>query len=152
VTGRWPGYGRTKRREQTDGGRFDTRTALGRAFMQIAAVFAELELSRLRERTKAVLDQKRANGYLPGTLTYGWDAEATGEVSAKGTKLRRVKPNVCEQRQLRRMLHLRARGRSWYAIAKALNAAGVRTKQGHAWAGGTVRKLLNSRTFQDWRA
>jgi DNA invertase Pin-like site-specific DNA recombinase len=130
----------------------DTRDPMGRAFMQIAAVFAELELSRIRERTKTVLDQKRADGYLPGTLTYGWDAEATGEVTAKGTKLRRVKPNAAEQVHLVHMLEWRAAGRSYYAIAKHLNAEGIKSKTGKAWVGGTVRKLLNSRTVSDWLA
>jgi hypothetical protein len=37
----------------------DTRTAMGRAFMQIAAVFAELERARIRERIQTALDLKR---------------------------------------------------------------------------------------------
>ena len=38
----------------------DTRTAMGRAFMQIAAVFAELERARIRERIQTALDLKRS--------------------------------------------------------------------------------------------
>jgi DNA invertase Pin-like site-specific DNA recombinase len=56
----------------------DTRTPMGRAFMQIAAVFAELELARIRERIQSALDQKRANGLLTGTVPFGWDAVETG--------------------------------------------------------------------------
>ena len=41
----------------------DTRTAMGRAFMQIAAVFAELEVATIRERIKTALDTKRSHGY-----------------------------------------------------------------------------------------
>lgn len=36
----------------------DTRSPMGRAFMQIAAVFAELELARIRERIQVVMDQR----------------------------------------------------------------------------------------------
>ncbi len=91
----------------------DTRSPMGRAFMQIAAVFAELELSRIRERTKAALDQKRAAGYLTGTLTYGWDTQATGEATAKGTRLRRVSDNCSEQEQILRMVPWRTAGLTW---------------------------------------
>lgn len=40
----------------------DTSTALGRAMYQMSAVFAELELGHVSERTAAALAQKRANG------------------------------------------------------------------------------------------
>lgn len=130
----------------------DTRSPIGRAFMQIAAVFAELELSRIRERTKAALDQKRADGYLTGTLTYGWDAEETGEVTAKGTRLRRVSDNCSEQEQILRMVQWRTAGLTYYAIAKRLNGDGIKTKHDRVWCGGTVSKLLGSRTVNDWLA
>lgn len=130
----------------------DTRSPMGRAFMQIAAVFAELELSRIRERTKAALDQKRADGYLTGTLTYGWDAEETGEVTAKGTRLRRVSDNCSEQEQILRMVQWHTDGLTFYAIARRLNGDGIKFKTGRTWAGGTVCKLLHSRTVTDWLA
>ena len=56
----------------------DTRTAMGRAFMQIAAVFAELERARIRERIQTALDLKRSQNLVIGTVPYGWDARDTG--------------------------------------------------------------------------
>ena len=56
----------------------DTRTAMGRAFMQIAAVFAELERARIRERIQTTLDLKRSQNLVIGTVPYGWDARPTG--------------------------------------------------------------------------
>jgi len=44
------------------------------------------------------------------------------------------------------MVQWRTAGLTWYAIAKRLNRDGIRTMTGRSWAGGTVRKLLNSRT------
>jgi hypothetical protein len=49
-------------------------------------------------------------------------------------------------------LQLRASGQSWYGIAKHLNAEGIKTKTGKDWVGGTVCKLLHSRTVIDWLA
>lgn len=129
----------------------DTRTPMGRAFMQIAAVFAELELSRIRERIQTVMDHKREAGYCTGTVPYGWDAVDTGEVSAKGVKLRRMVDNHAEQAVLRRIhgmhydQHL-----SFHKISKSLNADGIPTKTGSTWHPGTLRKLLASRTVREW--
>ena len=128
----------------------DTRSPMGRAFMQIAAVFAELELSRIRERTQIVLDHKRAEGYCVGTVPYGWDAVETGEVSAKGTKLRRMVDNLKEQDVLRRIHVMRECGFSNHRISKTLNAEGIPTKTGSKWHPGTIRKLLSTRTVCEW--
>ena len=72
----------------------DTRTAMGRAFMQIAAVFAELELACIRERIQSALDQKRSNGLLTGTVPFGWDAVETGDNAAKGVRVRKLVDNL----------------------------------------------------------
>lgn len=47
----------------------DTSTAMGRAFVQIAAVFAELERGLIAERVKAGMAQKRAEGEHMGRRT-----------------------------------------------------------------------------------
>ena len=44
----------------------DTSTAMGRAFVQIAAVFAELERGLVSERTKAGMAQKKLEGSVFG--------------------------------------------------------------------------------------
>ena len=127
----------------------DTRTAMGRAFMQIAAVFAELELARIRERIQLVLDQKRSNGLLTGTVTFGWNVRY---VFGDGTELLRgcamsalereteasnhgglvsAKPedHLEEQEWLRHMLGRREAGWSDAQIARELNRLGVKTKR-----------------------
>lgn len=107
----------------------DTRTAMGRAFMQIAAVFAELELARIRERIQTALDLKKSKGELCGSIPFGWDAIETGEVTAKGVKVRKLVDNPSEQAWLLRMVEWRRAGFSYGYIAKQLNAANVPTKR-----------------------
>ena len=107
----------------------DTRTAMGRAFMQIAAVFAELERARIRERIQDGLDRKRQDGEVIGSVPFGWDAEETGETTAKGVKIRRLVANVEEQKWILHIARRRAAGASLNSIAKDLNRSGVATKR-----------------------
>jgi putative DNA-invertase from lambdoid prophage Rac len=148
----------------------DTRTAMGRAFMQIAAVFAELELARIRERIQSALDQKRANGLLTGTVPFGWDAIETGEVTAKGVKVRKLVDNLEEQKWIPRMAYWRHQQRwSYGRIATELNRNDVPTKRAGEvlqlrgpdettsrrisrgrWQAGNVAKVLANQSVTKW--
>ena len=147
----------------------DTRTAMGRAFMQIAAVFAELELARIRERILAALDQKRAKGYVIGTVPFGWDAVETGEITAKGVKIRKLADNPVEQKWILQMAAWRQAGWSYDSIARELNRNGVPTKRSGEllklrdacnstsirpscgrWQAGNVAKVLSNQSVQRW--
>ena len=143
----------------------DTRTPMGKAFMQIAAVFAELEVARIRERIQSALDEKRAQGLLTGTEPYGWNAVSTGVLTAKGVPVRRLEPNPEEQQWILHMHRCRQAGWSYHAIAKDLNARKIPTKTGAGnvikykgeprfskgkWQCGNVRKVLINKTVQSW--
>ena len=150
----------------------DTRTPMGRAFMQIAAVFAELELARIRERIQTALDHKQSKGELCGTVSYGFNAVETGEVTAKGTKIKRLVDNPEEQKWILWMDQQRSFGTGYHTIAKKLNELGVPTKRkgqmmnllsggvdkGHVaakftsgqWQAGNVKKVLTNKTTVAW--
>jgi len=153
----------------------DTRTPMGRAFMQIAAVFAELEVARIRERIQAALDEKRGQGLLTGTVPYGFNAVATGAVTAKGVKIRRLVDNPEEQKWILHMARLRSAGWGYHRIANELNRLGVPTKRGAGeimklrtapstlnpqpstlrfttgkWQCGNVQGVLTNATVQAW--
>jgi putative DNA-invertase from lambdoid prophage Rac len=151
----------------------DTRTPMGRAFMQIAAVFAELELARIRERIREALNQKRASNLLTGTEPYGFNAIPTGQASPKGVPLRRLEDNPDEQQWILHMRRLRDAGWSYYAIANDLNNRNVPTKRGKGeimklsrgrgvpgetrfvsgrWQCGQIAKILASKTTTEWLA
>lgn len=144
----------------------DTRTASGRAFMQIAAVFAELERAQIRERIQTVLDNKRSLGQLTGTVPYGWDAELREDGK------RYLVDNEVEQQWILHMVLLRSLGYSWNAIAQDLNRQRVPTKNpgkvmrlsakggktteikrtADRWTFGRVTKILQSKTVTTWLA
>jgi DNA invertase Pin-like site-specific DNA recombinase len=143
----------------------DTRTAMGRAFMQIAAVFAELERARIRERIQTTLDLKRSQGLVTGTVPYGWDGRPTGAVGKNGKPIRELVPNEAEQQVILDMARMRAGGASWSGIATLLNQNHVPTKrQGESlnmrqigggngvsrasglWEAGNVQGVLTNKT------
>ena len=107
----------------------DTRTAMGRAFMQIAAVFAELERARIRERIQTALDLKRSQNLVIGTVPYGWDARDTGRRNKAGKPIRELVPNEAEQAIILEMARKKIAGVSLCQIAKDLNRRGIPTKR-----------------------
>src|ERR1035437_11315 len=149
---------------------------MGRAFMQIAAVFAELELARIRERIQTALDHKQSKGELCGTVPYGFSAVPTGEIASNKarTAIKRLMDNPEEQKWILFMVQQRSFGIGYHTIAKELNRWGVPTKRtgqmmnllnggtnkasvekqlaSGKWQAGNVRKVLNSKTTLAWLA
>ena len=101
---------------------------LSKLFLTIAAAFAEAERDRIRERVANTKADQRARGrYLGGIIPFGWRVDdAGGLVEDEG-----------QQQAIRRIVALRQAGRSYRAIAEAMQAEGVRlTHEG-------VRKVLD---------
>ncbi len=149
----------------------DTRTAMGRAFMQIAAVFAELERARIRERIQTALDLKRSQNLVTGTVPYGWDARDTGARNKAGKPIRELVPNEAEQAIILEMARKKIAGVSLCQIAKDLNRRGIPTKRrgeklniGHVkgqcqikaafgiWTAGIVLKVLTNKSVHAFLA
>jgi len=110
--------------------KIDTTSAMGRAFFQIALVFAELERALISERTKAALAQKRANGETYSPTPYGFQVKAG-----------RLEQDRGEAAVVSRILKHRKRGKSYTAIADHLNRQGIPTKQGRQWYASTVHYI-----------
>jgi putative DNA-invertase from lambdoid prophage Rac len=149
----------------------DTRTAMGRAFMQIAAVFAELERARIRQRIQTALDLKRSQNLVTGTVPYGWDARDTGARNKAGKPIRELVTNEAEQAIILDMARKKIAGVSLCQIAKDLNRRGIPTKRrgeklniGHVkgqcqikaafgiWTAGIVLKVLTNKSVQAFLA
>jgi len=115
----------------------DTSTPMGRAFLTMAAAFAELERNLIGERTRDGLAQVRAEGVRLGGEGFGW--ERTEETDADGRRVcREVKGEVAA---VRRIVELREAGITYRGIAAALDAEGFATKRGGAWQATSVRKI-----------
>ena len=111
--------------------KIDTSTAMGKAFFGITAVFAEMERELIAERTKMVLDGKRANGEVIGTIPYGYKRE--------GEKLA---VNNDEQQVIARIKDLRSQGLSLAKISKQLIKESIRNRNNTPFPPMQIRALI----------
>ncbi len=145
-----------------------TQGHMGRFILTIFAGLAEWERNEIRDRTRKMARDKAARGELIGHVPFGFDcrytfADGHNEVRAIAfspeelaslttlhgavrSKLLEDKPE--EQEWIRWIAAHRTVKRSYKSIADALNAAGVRSKQGGKWQCGQVDALLKSRSTQ----
>jgi putative DNA-invertase from lambdoid prophage Rac len=101
---------------------------LSKLFLTIAAAFAEAERDRIRERiTQVKRDQRERGRFLGGTVPFGFRRGEGGELV----------PHEGEQKAIKEMRRLRARGRSLRAIAEAVQAKGH--KISHEGVAGVLR-------------
>lgn len=99
----------------------DTTTAAGKMVFRMLAVLSEFERDQVSERTTAALAHKwERREKLGGDVPFGYVVEDDGTLT----------PHEIEQEAIRLMRDLRGKGESLRAIGRALEARGVRTKQG----------------------
>lgn len=104
-------------------GSIDTSTAMGRAYVHMAGLFAELERGMIGERTRAGMAQKRAEGQHLGRHS----------VLSRETveQVRRLRDDV---------------GMSWPKIAQELTTQGIPTATGRsAWGVSSVQSAYRVR-------
>jgi DNA invertase Pin-like site-specific DNA recombinase len=95
----------------------DTTTPVGRLVATVLAAAAEHELERGRERTRAALEAKRAQGVKLG------------------------RPRTVGAKTRSRIVELRSAGLTWQAVADALVDEGHPTGQGGRWQPRTVQRI-----------
>lgn len=125
----------------------DTSKAMGRAFLQIMAVLAELENGQRSERQRHVFAQMKSTGQRCGTVPYGWDAVRSLRLSKTTRQADDLVPNEEEQRVLRQIADwIEQENECVSAIARYLNDAGTPTKTGQGkWYPATVQSVYNHR-------
>jgi len=108
----------------------------------VLAGAAEMERNLTRERTRAALAVKRANGQRIGSVPYGFDLSDDGIA---------LVPNGLEQAILVDIRAMREAGKTLKAIANALSERGVPTKTGKStrWSHSAVARILNRRARED---
>ena len=110
----------------------DTSSPMGRAFFQLALVFAELQRNEIVWRVRLGQEAKKAaGGYAGGRPPYGWDA-VDGELVE----------NEAEQALIQQMCAWEEEGYDCKHIAAKLNDQGLCTKSGVPWTYQTVRRVV----------
>jgi len=113
---------------------FDTSTAMGRAMLNMALTFSQLERELTGERTSAALHQKKIRGERLGTTPTGYRTHAG-----------KLQVDEVEMRIVVRARELNDGSRSLRDIGEALRAAGFVGKRGGALGPSAVTKLLGAR-------
>ena len=113
-----------------------------RTFLQMAAVFAEWEATKISERTKAALKAKKARGALLGFANpdrQGMSAKQAARI--RGNKISQDADQFAAN-TLPVIAAIRKAGiNSLNGIAKALNDRGIPTARGTSWYAATVKNL-----------
>jgi DNA invertase Pin-like site-specific DNA recombinase len=120
------------------GASIDTRSAIGRLFLTMAAAFAELERSLVAERTSMALAHMKAKRSVYSPPPLGFNVEGD-----------RLEADPVEMVIVDRIRRERASGRTLMAIADDLNREGVPTKKGGSWYACTVRKIAANSIYAD---
>ena len=129
--------------------KIDTTTPLGKFFVGITALYAEMERDVISERIRDNLKMKKLRGEKTGGHTpYGYDSYIKKYVKrdSKQVPLYALKENKQEQRRIRKMKKLRNQGLSYGAISDELSRLRYKTKTGKKWTAMTVKRIIDAYT------
>jgi DNA invertase Pin-like site-specific DNA recombinase len=97
--------------------------------------FASYERALIGARTKAALRVKKAKGQRVGAIPYGYRLAKDGQ---------NLEPDPVEQKVVKLVRRLRAKGKSLRAIAETLTRRGFKTRTGGYWHVQTVSNIAGS--------
>jgi site-specific DNA recombinase len=109
----------------------DTKSAMGKFFFTLTAALAEMEREIIGERTRDVLQRKKANGEVYGHVPFGFK-------KFKGKLLN----HDAEQKIVHAVLGMREQGFNFSRISMELNHMGLKTKKGNRWYPQTVKNVI----------
>ncbi len=110
----------------------DTRTAMGKFFLNMMASLNQMERDLISERTKDALHLKIVRNERAGQIPYGWRLAPDGKTLLENEK---------EQQTISVIKELRGKGRSLRAICRELEKKGYECA-GLAWHPQTVNNIL----------
>ncbi len=115
--------------------RLDTESPHGRFVVTVLAALAQMEREQIGERTRTAMAELRRQGRKTSSRPpFGFRFQGDRVVTVPS-----------EHKILRRMLQHHAEGAGEYAVASALNRAGIpNPRTGRPWYYGTVRVILKS--------
>lgn len=116
----------------------DTSTAMGKFFLTLMGALAQMQRDLIAERTRDVLQSKKARGEVVGTVPFGFERDGDDLV-----------PVLEELDVIERMQEWQQDGESLRGIARRLNAAEVPTKKGGSWHARTVGYMLRNDLYAE---
>ena len=121
----------------------DTSTPAGRLFYTMIAAMAQWECEEIGDRVRASIGVRAQLGKpLNGSAPYGYRWDVPEGAAAGDHKRLLVVPE--EAAVARRVFELFAEHRRKGAVARLLNEAGYRTREGKQWYDATVNRVLRN--------
>lgn len=112
----------------------DTTTPIGRFFVTTIAGLATLEREQIGERTRTVLQFKKANGERVGQIPFGYCVDDG-----------HIVPDSTEQTAIRLVHHLHTAGYSYTQIARQLERRNITNKAGKVrWTKQQVHRIVHT--------
>ncbi len=112
--------------------RVDTRTAMGRFFLNMMASLNQMERDLISERTRDALQLKIVKNERAGQVPYGWRLADDGKTLLANEK---------EQEAIRLIKELRGKGYNYSAICRELTRKGYRPL-GKQWHAQSVKNII----------
>ncbi|MDY0060029.1 MAG: recombinase family protein [Myxococcota bacterium] len=133
VTKEWDRAGVALHLVDVGGQAIDTSSTMGRFFLTMMAGVAEMERNLIADRTRAALAHKKAHGERTGSVPFG------SRLAADGVHLEAC---PAELAVIRLAQELRADGLSLRQIGAALEARGLRPRNGAAWHAPQIARMM----------
>ncbi|HQM80504.1 MAG TPA: recombinase family protein [Syntrophorhabdaceae bacterium] len=110
----------------------DTKTAMGKFFLNVMASLAQMERDLISERTKDALQHKIDRNERAGQIPYGWTLSPDRKT---------LLPNPKEQKAIALIRDLHNKGYSYRAICRELDKKGHKPV-GKVWHAKTIGSIL----------
>jgi site-specific DNA recombinase len=117
---------------------FDTTTAMGKAMLRVALVFAQLEREQTAERISDVMNYRAGQGLRNGgPVPYGYDVVN-----------KELVPHKQEKKTLELIFNKFIETKSTVTLAHSLNEAGYRNREGQLWDCRRLHKMLHNPVYK----
>lgn len=115
----------------------DTSSAMGRGFLNLLGVFAEMEREMVSERVGEDMRHRAKNGkWNGGIVPYGYT-----------TVEKQLQINAAEAEIVRQIYKKYLEIESLRGVTQWLNTNGYRTRNGKTWAAATISRVLSNPTY-----
>jgi len=123
---------------------FETTTAMGRAFLGMLSVFAQLERDQTRERIKDALGFKKTKQEWVGRPPVGYVMLSRSDGKGGIIKDKHLTINQDEAKIIKMIFQARAKGRGLTGIVEMLRRKGI---NGRKWSPIGIWKILNNKVY-----
>jgi site-specific DNA recombinase len=123
---------------------FETTTPMGRAFLGMLSVFAQLERDQTRERIKDALAFKKVKREWVGHPPYGYRMLSKSDGNGEIVKDKHLTVDEDQARIVKMIFQARSRGRGLTGIVEMLKRKGI---NGRKWSAAGIKEIASNAVY-----